>query len=219
MPDRPLLIVGTGLFAQVARDYFEEFTDYRAVGFACHERYREADSVYGLPLVALESLPWSASKVDVFVAVGYRRMNKLRQAVYEEMKERGFRCATFVHPSVKVWPSTKLGDNVFVFEDNTLQPYTSIGNNTILWSGNHLGHHSSLGDHCFVSSHVVISGSCTVGNNVFLGVNSTLRDGLTIGDECLIGAGALLTKNARPKAVYASSPTPVFPKDSEQLGF
>lgn len=212
-------MVGTGPFAQLARDYFEEYTDYRVVSFACHAAFRVGEEIYGLPLHALESLPYGPAEADTFIAIGYRKMNKLRQSVYEEMKSRGFQCPTLVHPSVKLWPSTRLGDNVFIFEDNTIQPYTTIGKNTILWSGNHLGHHSTVGDHCFLASHVVVSGLCTIGDNVFMGVNSTLRDGLTIGAECLIGAGALLTKDARPKTVYVTRGTPVFPKDSEQLGF
>ena len=53
-----------------------------------------------------------------------------------------------------------MGDNCFIFEDNTVQPFVTLGNNLVLWSGNHIGHHSTLRDHCFISSHVVISGFC-----------------------------------------------------------
>jgi sugar O-acyltransferase (sialic acid O-acetyltransferase NeuD family) len=216
-----LIIIGSGLFAEVAKAYFEEYTDYRVVAFACHKRFKQSDTVYELPLYAIEEMEdkFLPSAYDAFVAIGYGKMNKMRQAVYEEIKGQGYRCATFVHPGVKIWSSTKLGDNVFIFEDNTIQPFTSIGNNTILWSGNHIGHHSSIGDHCFISSHVVISGSCHVGRNVFIGVNAILHDSLTIGDECLIGAGAIISKNTNPKEVFAPVATKLFPKNSEESGF
>lgn len=221
MSKSPLVIVGTGLFAQLARDYFQELTDYDVVAFSCHERFKEAEELNGLPLLSLETLDdhWPASKASVFVAIGYNKMNTDRQAVYEEMKSRGYACASFVFPNVKIWNSSKLGDNVFIFEDNTVQPYTSIGNNTVLWSGNHIGHHSTVGDHCFISSHVVISGSCRVGNNVFMGVNATLHDSLTIGDKCLIGAGAIISKDTQPKEVFVPASTKPFPKNSEEIGF
>jgi sugar O-acyltransferase (sialic acid O-acetyltransferase NeuD family) len=219
--DNKLIIIGTGPFAQIARDYFDRFSDYQVLGFACHREYKDSDSVYDMPLSAIEDLSeiHSPKEVSVFVAVGYAKMNKMRQKVYEEIKEKGYKCPNFIHPNVSICETAELGDNIFIFEDNTIQPYTSIGNDTILWSGNHLGHHSTVGNHCFISSHVVISGSCKIGNNVFIGVNATFHDSLSIGDESLIGAGALITKNTKPKAVYLNSPTKSFPKDSEQLGF
>ncbi len=215
-----LVIVGTGLFAEVALAYFEEYSNYEVVAFACHESYKTSDEIFGRRLLAIENLVREFSPVDadVFVAIGYGQMNTMRQRVYEEMKERGYRCATFVHPNVKIWDSTTVGDNVFIFEDNTVQPFTKIGSDTILWSGNHIGHHSSIGDHCFISSHVMVAGSCTLGDNVFIGVNATLHDSLEIGDECLISAGAIISKNTAPKSVYVTPATKVFPKTSDQVG-
>ena len=216
-----LVIVGTGLFAEVAKVYFEELANYRVDAFACHARYREADTIHGLPLHKLEELEalCPPEQYKVFVAIGYGKMNKHRQSVYEEMVARGYRLATFVHPGVKIWSSTTLGDNVFIFEDNTVQPFTDIGSNTILWSGNHIGHHSRVGDHCFISSHVVISGSCEIGKNTFIGVNATLRDGLKIGDETLIGGGAIIMHDTDPKSVYVPERTKVHKKNSEEIGF
>ncbi|MCG3772917.1 MAG: UDP-N-acetylbacillosamine N-acetyltransferase [Nitrosomonadaceae bacterium] len=191
------------------------------IAFACHQKYKDADTAYGLPLHSIETITqcYSPSEVGIFVAIGYGKMNKMRQAVYEEIKSMGYRCPTFVHPSVKIWNSTTTGDNVFIFEGNTIQPHTKIGNDTIFWSGNHLGHHSAVGNHCFISSHVVISGSCKIGNNVFIGVNSTFHDGLTIGDECLIGAGAIISRSTKPKEAYVTSATKPFSKTSDEIGF
>lgn len=218
---KKLVIVGTGLFAEVACTYFEQLANYEVVAFACHDAYKTADRIYGHNLLTLETLGehYAPVDVEVFVAIGYSQMNKMRQRVYEEMKRRGFRLASFIHPNVRVWGSSIIGDNVFIFEDNTIQPFTSIGHDTVLWSGNHVGHHSVIGHHCFISSHVVISGSCKIGNNVFIGVNSTLHDNLTIGDECLIGAGAVISKNTEPKSVYVPQATKVFPKTSDEVGF
>lgn len=220
MPKK-LVIVGTGLFAEVACSYFEELAGYEVVAFACHEAYKTADEIYGRRLFSIENLEhlFEPADVEVFVAIGYGQMNRMRQRVYEEMKGLGYRCATFVHPDVRIWSSTTVGDNVFIFEDNTIQPFTKIGNDTILWSGNHVGHHAFIGNHCFISSHVVISGSCKIGNNVFIGVNATLHDSITIADECLIGAGAIMVKSTKPKQVYVSERTKVFSKTSDQIGF
>jgi len=221
-PARDLIVVGTGAFAEVATAYFEAYGGHTVIAYACHARYREAETFNGRPVLALETLHLThppSDALSVFVAIGYRKMNTLRQAVFDEVTARGWTCATFVHPGVKIWPSTRLGRNVFIFEDNTIQPFTAIGDNTILWSGNHLGHHSTVGRHCFVSSHVVISGSCRLGDNLFIGVNATFHDGLNIADHCLIGAGALITRDTTPHEVYVPASTKPFPKASHELDF
>ncbi len=218
---RKLVIIGTGLFAEVAKDYFHEYTDYEVVGFACHSKYKDKEIIADLPVQAIEDMKdfWPETDFDAFVAIGYQKMNKVRESVYKEIKDMGYFSPSFVHPNVKIWDTSQIGKNVFIFEDNTIQPYSSIGNNTILWSGNHIGHHSSIGDNCFISSHVVISGSCVIRDNVFIGVNSTLRDGLTIEKETLIGAGALIMKDTKEKEVYVSAPDKPFTKNSEEVGF
>ncbi len=218
---KSLLIVGTGPFAQVAALYFEEFGGYQVIGFACHDRFRTSEKIYGKDLFAIEDLPSSLapSNVEVFVAIGYGKMNSMREAVFKEFENLGYKFSSFVHPNVKIWPGSFIGRNVFVFEDNTIQPFTSIGDNSILWSGNHIGHHSAIGSHCFISSHVVISGNCKVGKNVFIGVNATLHDGLNIGDFCLIGAGAVISKDTKEREVYVPVSTKPFPKTSDQIGF
>tara|TARA_Y100001970_G_C14240269_1_gene864467 strand:+ start:217 stop:879 length:663 start_codon:yes stop_codon:yes gene_type:complete len=216
-----LVIIGTGLFAEVVKTYFEEYTDYEILGFACHDRYKNKNYIYGLPLISIENLvnKFPPDTCDIFVAIGYGKMNKMRENVYIEVKDYGYKCTSFIFPDIKIWESTEIGDNVFIFEDNTIQPFTTIGNNTILWSGNHIGHHSTIGNNCFISSHVVISGSCKIGNNVFIGVNSTFHDGLLIGDEALIGAGCIISKDIKNKEVYVPLRTKVFHKTSEEIGF
>ena len=87
-----LLIVGTGPQAQIARDYFSEFTNYKVVGFACHREFKNIDEIYGLPLVTIENLPqgYPPDDIEVFVAIGYKKMNKIRQSVFMEIKNLGF---------------------------------------------------------------------------------------------------------------------------------
>ena len=64
---KKLVIVGTGPQAQIARDYFEEFSNYEVIGFACHNKFKESDEIYCMPLLAIEDLPekcpgWARSR-------------------------------------------------------------------------------------------------------------------------------------------------------------
>jgi len=218
---KDLVIVGTGSLSEVAHDYFHEYTDYRVRAFSCHQDFKNEDEFHNLPVVALENLEkhYLPDSVTLFVAVGYRKMNKVRQAIYENLKLRNYKFATFIDPNVKTWNSNSFGDNVFILENNVIQPYVTIGNNTILWSGNHIGHHSLIGNHCFISSHVVISGYCQIGDNSFIGVNATLHDGLIIGNETLVGAGAIINRDTKEREVFVQKATDIFPRSSDRMNF
>lgn len=216
---RNAVVFGTGGFAEVVRFYLENDSDYAVAGFTATADAVQQDTIYGLPLCPFEEIEqrFPPDGYEMFIAVGYKGLNTVRERFYREAKEKGYRMLSYVCSKATTWGATELGDNVFVFEDNTIQPFTSIGENTILWSGNHLGHHSSIGPHCFITSHVVISGYCRVGSHCFIGVNATIADDTEIGDRNIIGPGALIQKNTRPDQVYVAEKARLFPKPSSRF--
>jgi sugar O-acyltransferase (sialic acid O-acetyltransferase NeuD family) len=176
--------------------YFTRDTDYEVAAFSNAGEFITQDEFRGKPLVAFEQVEniYSPAEYDTFIAVGYNKTNQVRQARYQEAKQKGYACASYISPRATYY-DTPVGDNCFILEDNTIQPFVTIGNNVTLWSGNHIGHHSKIRDHCFISSHVVVSGNCDIGENCFIGVNSTLRDNITLERFVVIGSGAIVMKN------------------------
>jgi len=208
-----LIIIGTGPFAEIAKIYFEEYTNFIVEGFACHLEYKKSDEVFDCPLYDVNKLKYlfDPNEFHIFVAIGMREMNKVRQKIYEDLRKQKFQFATFIHPDVKIWKSNNIGQNVFIFEKNTIQPFVTISDNTILWSGNHIGHHSKIGSHCFLTSHVVVSGLCSVGDNVFIGVNAALHDNITVGNNCFIGPGSIVSRSTKDCEAYIHEPTRKIP--------
>ena len=202
---KKLVIVGTGLQAQVMYAYFKRTSEYEVVAFSADRAFVERSPVvHGLPAVDVQELPaqFPPDSHDTFVAIGFRDLNRIRARFFDQVKGMGYRCASYVHESVVRWPETTIGENVFVFEDNTIQPFVAIGDDTVLWSGNHIGHHSTIGAHCFISSHVVISGNCVVGDYSFIGVNATVRDTTRIGNRNIVGPGSLILKDTEDDQVF-----------------
>lgn len=214
-----VVIFGVGEFAEVAMFYLREDSDHEVVAFSVNRDYLDGDQAFGLPLVAFEDLAESypPSECSMFVAVGFSGVNKRRAAAYEAAKAAGYELITYISSKASYY-GTPIGDNCFVFEDNTIQPFGSIGNDVILWSGNHIGHHATIEDHCFITSHVVISGGVRVGAYSFLGVNATLRDHIEIGESCVVGAGAVVMKSTEPGSVYTTPRAERFRLDSHELG-
>jgi sugar O-acyltransferase (sialic acid O-acetyltransferase NeuD family) len=217
----PLVIFGTGAFAECARFYFDHDSPYGVVAFTVHGDHLSESTFAGLPVVPFESLaethPPSAHRM--FVAVGYRKMNRIRAAVYSQAREKGYELVTYVSSKASHRGNTEIGENCFVFEDNTIQPFVKIGDDVVLWSGNHIGHHSTIGDHCFITSQVVVSGGVRVGDYSFLGVNATIRDGIEIGRSNLIGAGAIIMRSTQDREVYVPARTRADERKSDEIDF
>ena len=201
---RKLVIFGSGDIAQLAHYYFSTDSDHEVVAFTVDASYIKEPKFCRLPVVAFEDAvtEFPPGNYDFFVALSYSKLNAVRKEKFLAVKALGYRLASFISSQATVLNEGKIGENCFIFEDNTIQPFVRIGDNVTLWSGNHIGHHSVIKDHSFIASHVVVSGGVEIGEQCFVGVNATLRDHIKVGDRCVIGAGALLLGDAEPDGVY-----------------
>jgi len=214
-----LVIFGAGQIAKLAQYYFERDSEHEVIAFTVDSEYRKDDSYLGKPLVDFEEVSgrYPPDQYEMFVALSYVQMNKIRAQKYFEAKKLGYRLVSYVSSKCTLLSEEPTGDNCFIFEDNTIQPFVKIGSNVTMWSGNHIGHDSVIGDHCFITSHVVVSGNCNIGQYSFLGVNATLRNGLTVAPETLVGAGAIIMKDTVEKGVYVPERARLFEKKSDQI--
>jgi sugar O-acyltransferase (sialic acid O-acetyltransferase NeuD family) len=204
-----IIIFGVQDFAQLARFYFSHDSDHEVVAFSVNEDYLPAGRNFdGLPVVPFETVEstYPPSEFKFFAPMSPKRMNKLREAVYKEIKKKGYQLISYVSSKATVFSGMQVGDNCFILEDNTVQPFTRIGNNVVLWSGNHLGHHSEIKDHVSFTSHVVLSGHCVVEPFCFFGVNATIRDNIRIAEGTLVAMAASITKDTEAWGVYKGSP-------------
>jgi sugar O-acyltransferase (sialic acid O-acetyltransferase NeuD family) len=194
---RKLVLFGDSAFAEIAREYFDHDSPYEVVAFTVTSDYLREPVKDGLPVVPFEQVAelYPPDQHDLHVALVYNQLNRPRMQFYAAAKALGYTLANYVSSRAFVWRNVTMGDNVFIFEDNTVQPFVTLGSNLVLWSGNHIGHHSTLRDHSFISSHVVISGFCDIGPSCFFGVNSTVGNNVTVGADCLVGSGALVVRD------------------------
>ena len=218
---KPLVIFGDSAFAEIAYEYFTHDSDYEVVAFTVDKEYKLRDELFGLPIVEFEKIEneYDPHEVSMHIALVYTKLNRIRREKYEEAKKKGYQLANYISSRAFVWQNVKLGDNVFVFEDNTIQPFVKIGSNNVFWSGNHIGHHSVIEDHNFISSHVVISGFCEIGSANFMGVNSTMGNNLKLGDDCLVGSFAHIVRDVPDGTLIKGTPNKYDQKTTwEKLG-
>lgn len=217
-----VVIFGVLDTAQLAHFYLTHDSEHDVAAFTVHREYMpDAPEFEGLPVVPFEEVEerFPPSEYKMFAPMTGKRMNRMREAVYNEARDKGYSLISYVSSRATVWPGAVIGDNCFILEDNTIQPFTTIGNNVVMWSGNHIGHHGSIGDHVFFTSHVVLSGHCAVEPYCFFGVNATIRDYTRLAEGTLVGMGAGITKDTEPWGVYLGFPAKKGEKLSKDLDF
>lgn len=220
--NKKLVIVGAGEFAEIAYEYFTFDSQYEVVGFAVEREYRNQNSLFGLPVIDFETVEkiYSPQEYETYVAITYIQLNQARKRLYCECKKRGYQCASYISSHSFVWRNAQIGENTFIFEDNTIQYHVKIGNNVVLWSGNHIGHRTIIEDDVWLTSHDVISGFCKIGRGSFIGVNATLGDNVVLGEDTVFGAAAVTVKSLSKKGkVYVGAPARMLQKTAyEQFG-
>jgi len=218
-----VIIFGARDTASLAHYYLRKDSFHTVRGFTVSAEYLKdtGETFEGLPVVAFEEVSqrFPPDQVRAFAPLTARRMNRLREQIYNTLKAQGYEFISYVSSRATDFTEGRIGENCFILEDNTLQPYCTIGNNVVLWSGNHIGHHSTIGDHVFVTSHVVISGHCNIGRYCFLGVNSTIKDQVTLGEGTLVGMSASVTKNTEPWTIYKADATRASKVSSADIDF
>ncbi len=204
-----IVVFGLQDFASLAHFYLKYDTQHEVVAFSVTRDYLPSAPVFeGLPVVGFEGVEsvFPPSDYEFFAPISHLDMNRFRQEIYNQAKEKGYRLISYISSKATVFPHTGFGENCFVLEDNTIQPYSQVGNNVVLWSGNHIGHHSIIRDHVLFTSHVVLSGHCVVDAFCFLGANSTVRDRVHLGEGTLVAMSACITHDTEPWSVYSGVP-------------
>jgi acetyltransferase-like isoleucine patch superfamily enzyme len=196
--ERRLIIVGDGVFAQVAYEFFTHDSRYEVVAFSVEREYVTKGGLFGLPVVAFEDLESSYAPAEhsFYAAVVFRDRNRLRERLYREAKGKGYAPASYVSSRALVHPRAEVGEHCLVCEATVVEPGARVEDNVVLWSGNHVGHHAVVGRNTFTLPHAVICEYARVGENCVVGPNVVVGAGAVVEDGRHLEAGEMVSAPA-----------------------
>lgn len=137
-----------------------------------------------------------------------------------------------IYRGCQIGPHCLIADLATVREDVTIGEKTIIGRGVAIENQCQIGSHcklqtnvyitafSKIGHHCFIAPGVCTSNDTTIGRSFGkgqytgvtlqdggrIGVQATILPGLTIETEAVVAAGAVLTKDASSKTIFAGVP-------------
>lgn len=198
--------------AEVISYYAEQECGYEIAAYTCDKEYIKQNSFLEKPLIAFEEIEknYSPEHCDMFVALGYQDLNKLREKKCNDAIEKGYKLISVISPLANVPKNVKHGYNCFIMTPSVVHPCVNLGNNVFVWAGAMIGHHSQISNNVWLTSSANIGGNVHIGDNCFFAMNTTVSHGISIGSDCFLGANTLVTKNLESdKVVIAESSKPI----------
>ncbi|MCM1081995.1 MAG: acetyltransferase [Clostridium sp.] len=201
---KPLIIFGNSDFACTAKFYFEERAQREVAGFVVDDAYIRDEFFCGVRVFGSSSVEdkFPPKQYEVFIALGYNGMNRLRSEKMQWFKERGYNLASYIDPTCQKFKNVSIGCNCFIQEYTVFQHGVVIGDGCIVGSGVCVGHDTKIDACCFVAIRATIAGFVHIKDYSFIGANSTIVNGIIVDESTLVGAGTYISKNTSKYGVY-----------------
>lgn len=171
--------------------------------------FKLSSSLRGHEVKPLSSVVSLTPRPVLFVALGYKNLNRTRSSVLARIRGLGLTIGNVIAEGVQD-NLLSFGVNNFIMQGANIQPFVSIEDNVFIWSGSTICHHVTMGSHIWITAGSTVAGDTHLGSNIFVGANATIASGLSIGSNVFIGAGAIVTADLPSGSV-------VIAKSSERL--
>ena len=119
---KKLIIFGDKSYAEIVHEYFTHDSHYEVVAFTTEKTYLTKSSFCDLPVVAFEDVSdlYPPAEYDIHIAIVYGQLNRIREKICAAAKVKGYSLASYISSRSFIWHNVKIGENVFIFEDNTI---------------------------------------------------------------------------------------------------
>jgi sugar O-acyltransferase (sialic acid O-acetyltransferase NeuD family) len=189
-----------------------------------HERFGVKIEVLGLALDDLSGgdmisgYPILCGTRDVMTKFGKHKDVKFIYSLYRPdiMEERSAllysykippeRYINFIHPTVMVAPSAKMGYGNVILANTVINSNFILGNFNTINSLCLLGHDSRIGSNNYFAAEIGLGSGVLLGNKNFIGLNSTIRNGIKIGDSCIVAMASNVVKDVHDKSIVMGNP-------------
>ena len=110
---KPLVIFGAAEIAEIAWFYFKHDAAFQIKAFAVDAQFIRESTFCGLPVVPFEDVQkeFPPAAHDLFVALSYAQLNRLRAERCAQAKAKGYALRTYVSSKATVCHDLVLGEN------------------------------------------------------------------------------------------------------------
>ena len=203
---KPLMILGTGVFAAEMVDIVMDTQEYKVDGFVENmDRNKCNERIEGLPVVWIDDIK-DVIETHYFVCsiVTTHRIDYVNT-----VEKTGAKFATIIHPSAYISKTSLVGKGSVLSVGGIVASHTKIGNFVMINRGVTIGHDTIIGNCVTISPGVNIAGCCEIGDCSYIAIGSTIIDRIKIGKCSVVGAGAVVVKDVPDNVMVVGVPAKI----------
>ena len=138
-----IVIIGAGKLAEELYSYITYDSSDEVVAFAVDKDFITRKDLFGVPIIDIKNIKdmYPRSEFKALVVIGYQNINKVRASKFQEIKDLGYTCISYISSKAINVGNIPIGENCKILENNKIKTTVKFGNNNILLCGNHIGHH------------------------------------------------------------------------------
>lgn len=215
---KKVVIFGTEQFSEILYFFLETEKEYKVCAFTVDSSFKKTDYFCGLPVIEFEKIEnrYSPKEYDIFICLGYTKMNTIREQKFLQAKEKGYKILSYQHKSALVL-SKDFGEGNIIMENVTIGAFCKIGDGNVFWARSHVAHHTCVEDFNFFTINSAVAGNIHIHKHCFFGNNCTIKNGIDIADYTLVGAGCYISKSTERNGVYVPNRSIKLDKDSMDM--
>ena len=133
---KKIIIFGIGKIADVIYYYASSECGFEVAAFCVDNEYLKEDTFNALPVYSFENIEkkFAPDNYDMFIAIGYHELNKLRQTKCSEAIAKGYHLVSIISPLCHVPHNVTVGWNCFIMPPSIIHPCVQVKNNVFICS-------------------------------------------------------------------------------------
>lgn len=208
-----VIVVGAGGFGREVYQWARASLDrsrFRLSGFLTRQPSELEGYDVGCPVLGNEDT--YAIRDDDYFLVGIGRI-EIRKRVVTQLKTRGARFLSLIHPTAILAPTAKLGEGVVLCPFVTVSDHVTVGDFSLLNLYASCGHDASIGKYCTLSPYAIATGFAVLDDEVFVGSNATVAPSVKVGKRVTVSANTAVLRNVPDGQWVVGVPGRILPSE------
>ncbi|MAZ41375.1 MAG: hypothetical protein CMB93_01135 [Flammeovirgaceae bacterium] len=139
--------------------------------------------------------------------IGSHKTHILRREIISKLGIDKKKFLTLIHPSVKIFSTSKVGEGSIIHFGSIVFNNTTIGPFTIIMALTVIGANNLVGEGCLITSSVSTTNGVKIGNYSFIGTKSAISENIEISPDSKISMCSQVRKNTDPGEFVFSNPS------------
>ncbi|AVQ37351.1 serine acetyltransferase [Clostridium botulinum] len=207
---KKIVLVGAGGHCKVIIDIIRSNNVYEIIGII--DKYTTEKSLLDISIIGDDNKLKEVYKDGVknaFLCIGALGDLNLRNKIYNNLKEIGFKLPVLMHNTAIVSKYAAIEEGTCIMPGAIINSGAKIGKNCIINTGAIIEHDCVIEYNCHISPRAVLGGSVSIEKNTHIGIGATVIQGVNIGCNVTIGAGSVVISSIPDNVVALGIPSKI----------